>query len=104
MSISSARLGSDTPEGWLWAKIIAAALCADAAVRAQEGTPDLCDQLFQSIGVVAEALTELPVAARRMRRPMGELVERRGEILLGSTEQPRRWKMDLVVVGPIEGP
>jgi hypothetical protein len=34
---SSARLGSATPDGWLWAKIIAAALCVSATLTTSRG-------------------------------------------------------------------
>jgi hypothetical protein len=39
-------------------------------IGTEEGGAELCDKLFHRIGLIAEALSKLPVAARLGRSPM----------------------------------
>ena len=47
-------------------RVIRARLVGDAQIGAEERGPEFGDQLLHRIGLVAEALAELPIAARLM--------------------------------------
>jgi hypothetical protein len=55
--------------------VIGARRVGDAKVGAQEGCAEFGDKLFHGVGVVAETLAELAIAARFGARPVNQLMQ-----------------------------
>jgi hypothetical protein len=64
-------------------RVIGAGFIADAEIGTQECGSEFGDKFFHRIGVIAEALAELAIAAVLAARPVGQLMQQRGIVGLG---------------------
>ncbi len=82
--------------------VIRAGLAGDTQIGAEEGGSEFGDQLLDRIGLVAEALAELAIAAALGAGPVGKLMTQRGKVgfrrraRLGADEGFARRQVDVV--------
>jgi hypothetical protein len=60
--------------------VIGAGIVCDAEIGAEEGGSEFGNQLLDRIGLVAEALAELPMAAALGAGPVAKLMTQRGKV------------------------
>src|SRR5437016_7425885 len=77
---------------------------AQAKVRAHESSRQLRYQLFHAVGVIAEALSKLAMAAAGRGGPMPGFMRACAVVVRGSEERGKRRKRDRIVRGRIERP
>src|SRR3546814_19294075 len=65
-------------------------------VSTAEPRPDLGDQFFERIGLVAEALAEGPCESAGMARPVNRLVATRGRIVIHAAEGRSVRQLDMI--------
>jgi hypothetical protein len=82
-------------------RMVGARLVGDAEVGAQERSPELGDKLFRGVGVIAEALAELPIAAALGAAVVAKFMKERG--IVGLRRRARRRADEGLARGKVNG-